>query len=109
MVINIICLGLVGLFITGPDTILSSAVSQELSPPNKVGSVAGFIHAMGSTGTILQGPITSYLSVNYGWSKVFQVLILSCIVAFIMLWPLLKKEYAGRATSTNANKTQVKL
>ena len=85
---------LIGFFIFGCDTLMTGATMQDLAErlkiPNQAGSLSGFVGGIGSTGAILQGPITAMLAENYGWSSVFYFLIaLSAAAVLAMVRPML--------------------
>lgn len=87
VVTNCILIGLCGLFVFGPDTLISGACAQDIGGAQMTGSVAGFINGVGSVGAILQGAITTYVSNYWGWPSLFYLFFAISLVSALVLMP----------------------
>lgn len=77
-VVNGICMGLTGILVIGPDSVLSGTIAQDIGQRSgmgkaAVGSVAGLLNSMGSAGSIFQSIATAYISRVFGWSALFTL------------------------------------
>jgi sugar phosphate permease len=78
--VNAFCMGLTGILVIGPDSVLSGTIAQDIGQrsglgKSAVGSVAGLLNSMGSAGSIFQSATTAYVSRTYGWSVLFAVFV----------------------------------
>lgn len=89
IVFNCFLMGLIGLFVFGPDALMSGACAQDIGGDRLTGSVAGFINGVGSVGAILQGLVTAYVSRLFGWSALFYVFVFIAFLSALVLLPFL--------------------
>ncbi|XP_014253613.1 glucose-6-phosphate exchanger SLC37A2 isoform X2 [Cimex lectularius] len=96
--LNVTLLALVGFFVNGPYALITTAVSAELGTHNTLvnnskalATVTAIIDGTGSIGAAV-GPLLAGILLQYGWDKVFYMLLASNICAFLMLTRLVLKE-----------------
>jgi OPA family sugar phosphate sensor protein UhpC-like MFS transporter len=94
--LNVLCLGLVGLFLFGPDSILCGAAAQDVGGPHAAATATGFVNGLGSLGAILEGLIVPFVSQRFGWNALFPVLVGMAVLAAVALLPTLKRVSAPR-------------
>jgi len=88
--INGICMGLTGILVIGPDSVLSGTIAQDIGQRSglgkaAVGSVAGLLNSMGSAGSIFQSGATAFISRAYGWNALFLAFVAcACLSAGIL-------------------------
>lgn len=85
--LNAIFIGLIGVFVFGPDALLSGACALDIGGKNLSGSAAGFINGMGSLGAIAQGLITAYVTTRWGWSSLFYLFVAIALLSSVILLP----------------------
>ncbi|CAO1327504.1 unnamed protein product [Diamesa tonsa] len=90
----------VGLFVNGPYALITTSVSAELGQHKSLNgnakalaTVTSIIDGTGSIGAAV-GPLIAGLVQAGGWQKVFYMLISSNIMAMLLLFRLVKKEFA---------------
>ena len=98
--LNIGLLFVVGLFVNGPYALITTSVSAELGQHKSLNgnakalaTVTSIIDGTGSIGAAV-GPLIAGLVQAGGWQKVFYMLISSNIMAMLLLFRLVKKEFA---------------
>jgi OPA family glycerol-3-phosphate transporter-like MFS transporter 1/2 len=96
--VNVWMMIMVGFFVNGPVSLITTAVSADLgSHPSLNGderliaSVAGIIDGTGSFGAAMQGILIGVISTS-SWEKVFQFLIVCCLLASSLLGGVVKRE-----------------
>ena len=96
--VNVWMMILVGFWVNGPVSLITTSVSQELgSHPSLNGderliaSVTGIIDGTGSFGAAMQGILIGVISTS-SWEKVFQFLIVCCLLSASLLSGVVKKE-----------------
>ncbi len=95
---NMLCLGLIGISLFGPDSLLSGAAAQDLGGPNAAATATGFVNGMGSVGAMLQGFVTAGVSKAYGWDKLFIVFVGLALAGSVALVPTLRKPRGATAS-----------
>ena len=93
-------MGLIGVLLLGPDSVLSSTICQDVgerSPYGNtiVGTVTGIVNGCGSLGSILQGFVTAWVSARFGWNAVFGMLVAFSLVTALALLPAVWSEAAA--------------
>jgi len=88
---NQFCMILVGILIIGPDSIMSATIISDLVKDNglnsqDLGSVAGLINSMGSSGAIFQSGATAYITQHYSWSTLFNFFIFCSMLSSSILY-----------------------
>lgn len=96
---NMLLLVLVGLLVNGPYALITTAVSAELGTHRSLegnskalATVTAIIDGTGSIGAAV-GPLMAGFVTNYGWQKVFVMLMISDILALFLLLRLVKQEF----------------
>jgi MFS transporter, OPA family, sugar phosphate sensor protein UhpC len=69
------CIGLVGFFIYGPDSILSGATAMDIGKEENSALVAGIINGVGSVGQLISPLLVAYISTRWGWNQLFQLFV----------------------------------
>jgi len=83
---------LVGVLVNGPYTLISSAVSADLGShaslkgnPKAMATVTGIIDGTGSIGSAVQGVMIGWVSDSLGWTWVFYMLMIMCVISALMI------------------------
>ena len=88
---GVLAMALVGLLINAGDFALPTLVSQDLARRSgrgeveAVGAVVGAVNGCGSLGTVVQSPVTAWLSMCCGWDSVFWLLVALCTTCSAIL------------------------
>lgn len=100
--LNVGLLFILGLFVNGPYSLITTSVSAELGQHKSLegnakalATVTSIIDGTGSIGAAL-GPLFAGLVQDGGWNNVFYMLIGSNMMAMVLLFRLLKKELVKR-------------
>lgn len=83
-IFHVIFLALVGALNCGPDILLCGSVSADIGEREggAASAVTGVVNGMGSLGTVLEGPLVSFVAAKFGWSSMMPLMILlSCFGA----------------------------
>lgn len=91
---NALGLALVGVFLFGPDSLLSGAVAQDAGGPRAAATATGMVNGIGSIGAILQGALNAWVSRRFGWHGVFYCFVTFSGLAALVLVPTFKKDVA---------------
>jgi sugar phosphate permease len=86
-VLNFMVMAFVGLFLYGPDALLSGAAAQDLGGPHAAALAVGMVNGLGSLGAVLQELVTRTVSRAWGWNAVFYVLLVSALCGALALAP----------------------
>jgi MFS transporter, OPA family, solute carrier family 37 (glycerol-3-phosphate transporter), member 1/2 len=96
--LNVGLLFVLGLFVNGPYSLITTSVSAELGQHKSLegnakalATVTSIIDGTGSIGAAV-GPLIAGLVQDGGWNNVFYMLIISNIMAMVLLLRLVKKE-----------------
>lgn len=105
--INVVMLFLLGLFVNGPYALITTSVSAELGQHKSlkgngkaVATVTSIIDGTGSIGAAV-GPLIAGLLQAGGWQNVFYMLITSNIMAMVLLFRLVRKEFGKKRRGGN--------
>jgi OPA family sugar phosphate sensor protein UhpC-like MFS transporter len=79
---------LVGVFIFGPDSLISSTASIDFGTKRGAGTAVGFVNGIGSIGGILGGWLPGKITSGTDWKPLFEVMLLGLLVSAAMLVPL---------------------
>lgn len=100
MVFNVGLLFVLGLFVNGPYALITTSVSAELGQHKSLqgngkalATVTSIIDGTGSIGAAV-GPLIAGLVQSGGWENVFYMLISSNIMAMVLLFRLVRKEFS---------------
>jgi sugar phosphate permease len=80
-----ICLGSIGFFLSGPDTLVSGAVAIEAAPRGRAATGAGVVNGMGSTGAVLQEVVLGSILRDAGVKGFVLALTVSSVMALLSL------------------------
>jgi sugar phosphate permease len=83
-----LAISLAGILSYGPDTLLSGAGAQDVGAGRGAGTAAGLIDGLGHLGSLLSPYIVVYVSKQYGWDRLFEILAVSAFVAGAVLLPI---------------------
>ncbi len=78
----------VGMFLLGPDTLISATAAIDFGTKKGAGTAAGLINGVGSLGAILGGWLPGYITTEDDWSKLFYVFFVGILVSAVVLVPL---------------------
>jgi OPA family sugar phosphate sensor protein UhpC-like MFS transporter len=79
---------LVGAFLFGPDSLISSTASMDFGTKRGAGTATGFINGIGSCGGILGGYLPGKITTETNWAPVFNLMLIGLIASAAILMPL---------------------
>jgi OPA family sugar phosphate sensor protein UhpC-like MFS transporter len=79
---------LVGLFLYGPDSILSATAAIDFGTKRGAGASTGFINGIGSFGGVLGGYLPGVMTSKTDWSAFITISVAGLIVSAALLTPL---------------------
>jgi sugar phosphate permease len=79
---------LVGIFLFGPDSMVSATAAIDFGTKRGAGAATGFVNGVGSIGAILGGYLPGVLTDKDDWTLFFQISLAGLIVSTIVLIPL---------------------
>ncbi len=79
---------LVGIFLFGPDSMISATASMDFGTKRGAGTAVGFVNGIGSIGGILGGWLPGRITTSHNWTPLFAVMLVGLIVSAVMLAPL---------------------
>jgi OPA family sugar phosphate sensor protein UhpC-like MFS transporter len=82
---------LVGAFLFGPDSLISSTASMDFGTKRGAGTATGFINGIGSIGGILGGYLPGTMTTEKNWVPIFNLMLMSLICSAVTLLPLWRK------------------
>ena len=86
-------IALIGLFLYGPDSIISGAMAVDLGK-EAAATTAGFINGVGSVGAIISPMVVSVVADKYGWDMLFKIFVFTSLASSVLLslkWNFEKK------------------
>jgi OPA family sugar phosphate sensor protein UhpC-like MFS transporter len=89
-------LALIGVFLFGPDSLLSGAVAQDAGGPRAAATATGMVNGIGSLGAVLQGALNAWVSRRFGWHAVFLSFVTFSVVAAVTLVPTFGRDGVRR-------------
>ncbi len=108
MYVNIPLMMVAGLFVNGPYSLITTAVSADLGTHNSLkgnsralATVTAIIDGTGSVGAALGPLLTGYISAR-GWNGVFIMLVLATLFAALLLTHLVVEEIKEKFQKRNA-------
>jgi OPA family sugar phosphate sensor protein UhpC-like MFS transporter len=78
----------VGLFLLGPDSIISATAAMDFGTKRGAGTATGIVNGFGSIGGIFGGFLPGVLTTGTDWSPLFHVFLIGLIVSAIVLLPM---------------------
>jgi OPA family sugar phosphate sensor protein UhpC-like MFS transporter len=79
---------LVGAFLFGPDSLISSTASMDFGTKRGAGTATGFINGIGSCGGILGGYLPGKITTETNWAPVFNLMLIGLIASAAILMTL---------------------
>ena len=79
---------LVGVFLFGPDAIISATAAVDVGTRRGAATATGFINGVGSLGGILGGYLPGVLTSEADWTELFGVFLISLVLSALVLLPL---------------------
>ena len=79
---------LVGVFLFGPDSIISATASMDFGTKRGAGTAVGFVNGIGSLGGILGGWLPAKITTDVDWTPLFSIMLVGLIVSAVVLMPL---------------------
>jgi sugar phosphate permease len=79
---------LVGVFLFGPDSMVSATAAIDFGTKRGAGAATGFVNGIGSIGAILGGYLPGVLTTKADWTSLFQISLAGLFVSAIILTPL---------------------
>ncbi|MDC0935874.1 MFS transporter [Pirellulales bacterium] len=78
----------IGLFLFGPDTLISGTAAIDLGTKKGAATAAGFVNGVGSLGGILGGYLPGVLTSEEDWTQMFYVFVVGILISAAVLSPL---------------------
>ena len=78
----------VGLFLFGPDSVISATASIDFGTKRGSGTATGVVNGIGSLGSILGGLLPQMMTTAGDWTPLFRVLLIGLVVSACLLAPL---------------------
>jgi OPA family sugar phosphate sensor protein UhpC-like MFS transporter len=79
---------LVGVFLLGPDSMISATAAMDFGTKRGAGTATGFVNGVGSLGGILGGYLPGVLTTGSDWSPLFYVFLFGLVASALLLLPL---------------------
>jgi OPA family sugar phosphate sensor protein UhpC-like MFS transporter len=79
---------LVGMFLFGPDSVISATASMDFGTKRGAGTATGFVNGIGSIGGILGGYLPGKITTGSDWTPLFVVLLVGLVASACLLAPL---------------------
>lgn len=79
---------LVGVFLFGPDSMISSTASIDYGTKRGAGTAVGFVNGIGSIGGILGGWLPGKITTGDNWTTLFVVMLIGLLASAVILAPL---------------------
>jgi len=79
---------LVGVFLFGPDSMISSTASIDYGTKRGAGTAVGFVNGIGSIGGILGGWLPGKITTGDNWTALFEVMLVGLLASSVILAPL---------------------
>jgi OPA family sugar phosphate sensor protein UhpC-like MFS transporter len=79
---------LAGLFLYGPDSMVSATAAIDFGTKRAAGAAVGFVNGIGSLGAVLGGYLPGVMTSKADWTVFFQISLAGLIVSALILLPL---------------------
>ena len=79
---------LVGVFLYGPDSMVSATASIDFGTKRGAGTATGFVNGIGSIGGILGGWLPGRITTSNDWTPLFAVMLIGLLLSALVLVPL---------------------
>jgi OPA family glycerol-3-phosphate transporter-like MFS transporter len=81
----------IGVFLYGPDSMLSATAAIDFGTKRGAGAATGFINGIGSFGAVLGGYLPGVMTTKSDWTVFFQISLAGLIVSAAVLVPLWRR------------------
>jgi OPA family sugar phosphate sensor protein UhpC-like MFS transporter len=81
----------IGVFIYGPDSMLSATAAIDFGTKRGAGAATGFVNGIGSFGAVLGGYLPGVMTTKTDWTVFFQISLVGLIVSAVVLIPLWRR------------------
>jgi OPA family sugar phosphate sensor protein UhpC-like MFS transporter len=78
----------VGIFLFGPDSMISATAAIDFGTKRGAGTATGFINGVGSVGGILGGYLPGVITTKTDWTSLFGVFLMGLLMSALILVPL---------------------
>jgi OPA family sugar phosphate sensor protein UhpC-like MFS transporter len=78
----------VGVFLYGPDSMLSATAAIDFGTKRGAGAATGFVNGIGSFGAVLGGYLPGVMTTRTDWTMFFQISLTGLIISAVVLIPL---------------------
>jgi OPA family sugar phosphate sensor protein UhpC-like MFS transporter len=78
----------VGMFLFGPDSIISATAAMDFGTKRGAGTATGFVNGVGSIGGILGGYLPGVITSRSDWTALFGVFLVGLLFSAAVLVPL---------------------
>jgi OPA family sugar phosphate sensor protein UhpC-like MFS transporter len=82
---------LVGVFLYGPDSMLSATAAIDFGTKRRAGAATGFVNGIGSFGAVLGGYLPGVLTTKSDWTVFFQISLAGLMLSAVVLIPLWRR------------------
>jgi sugar phosphate permease len=79
---------LIGVFLYGPDSLVSATAAVDFGTKRGAGSATGFINGIGSIGAILGGYLPGIMTAEKNWSLFLAISLGGILLSALVLLPL---------------------
>jgi len=86
---------MIGMFLFGPDTLISGTAAMDFGTKKGAGTAAGFVNGVGSMGAILGGWLPGVITTEEDWTSLFYVFVGGILASALVLIPLWNKKPAS--------------
>jgi OPA family sugar phosphate sensor protein UhpC-like MFS transporter len=80
----------IGLFLYGPDTLISATAAIDFGTKRGAGAATGLVNGVGSIGAILGGYLPGVLTSATDWTVFFRISLIGLVVSAVIMIPLWK-------------------
>jgi OPA family sugar phosphate sensor protein UhpC-like MFS transporter len=78
----------VGMFLLGPDSIISATAAMDFGTKRGAGTATGIVNGFGSMGAILGGYLPGVMTTSTDWAPLFHVFLVGLVISAVILLPM---------------------
>ncbi len=86
----------VGVFLYGPDSMISATAAIDFGTKRGAGAATGFVNGIGSLGAVLGGYLPGVLTSESNWTTFFQISLAGLIASALILLPMWRRKPPSR-------------
>jgi OPA family sugar phosphate sensor protein UhpC-like MFS transporter len=79
---------LVGVFLYGPDSMISATAAMDFGTKRGAGTAIGFINGIGTVGGVLAGWLPGTITTESDWTPLFTVFFVGLVISALVVLPL---------------------